>query len=110
MNWEKDRVGEQILNFLVDNHVGIDTISRFSDTNSNLALAFLDEHKNADYSFYKTRKGLPSCIKFPEDIHPGDIILFGSFLAIKAEFRSGLTYFLEHCKKNGAIVIYDPNF
>lgn len=106
----KDRVGEQILTFLMDNQVGIGAISRFSDTNTNLALAFLDEQKNADYSFYKTRKGLSSCIKFPDNIHSGDIILFGSFLAIKAEFRSDLRNFLKQCKEKGAIIIYDPNF
>jgi len=105
-----DRVGEQILDFLQQNSVNTMHISRFSDTNSNLALAFLDEQKNADYSFYKTRKGLETCIKFPTCVEKNDLILFGSFLAIKAEFRSVLVEFLKECKSKGAIIVYDPNF
>lgn len=106
----EDRVGMNILSFLEQNSVDTKNISRFTDTNSNLALAFLDEQKNADYSFYKTRKGLKSCIAFPKDVNKDDIILFGSFLAIKDEFRSDLIPFLKECKKKGAIIIYDPNF
>ena len=105
-----DRVGKTIRKFLVENNVGIEHISQFSNTNSNLALAFLDENKNADYSFYKTRKGMPSCIKFPDDIKRNDIILFGSFLAIRKEFRADLHAFLKDCRKKGALIIYDPNF
>ena len=106
----EDRVGKQIIRFLEQNSVDTNNISRFSDTNSNLALAFLDERKNADYSFYKTRKGLKSCITFPKDVQKDDIVLFGSFLAIKEEFRADLLSFLNKCKQKGAIIIYDPNF
>ena len=106
----KDRVGQQIIQFLEDNKVGVEHISRFEDSNSNLALAFLDEQKNADYLFYKTRKGLKDCICFPKEIEANDIILFGSFLAIKKEFREKLTSFLMTAKEQGAILIYDPNF
>ncbi|PKQ62222.1 hypothetical protein BZG02_12955 [Labilibaculum filiforme] len=105
-----DRVGKQIKKFLLENGVDIKHISYFSDTNSNLALAFLDENKNADYSFYKTRKGLPDTIVFPKDVRKDDIILFGSFLAVKKEFRTSLTEFLQECKERGALIIYDPNF
>lgn len=106
----KDRVGDQIKEFLEDNNVNTQHITSFSDTNSNLALAFLDESKNADYSFYKTRKGLKSCVVFPESVNKNDIVLFGSFLAIKEEFREPLVAFLKKCKEQGAILIYDPNF
>jgi fructokinase len=105
-----DRVGKQILKFLADNNVNTGSISFFNDTNSNLALAFLDDQKNADYLFYKTRKGMESCVEFPNDIKRGDIILFGSFLALKDELRQSLTSFLKYCRKNEAIIIYDPNF
>ncbi|MBI9058880.1 MAG: hypothetical protein JEZ01_14035 [Labilibaculum sp.] len=105
-----DRVGDQIKNFLQDNKVDTNHISYFSDTSTNLALAYLDENKNADYSFYKTRKGLESKITFPNSVKEGDVILFGSFLAIKKEFRSSLLDFLKESKKKGALLIYDPNF
>ena len=105
-----DRVGDQIKRFLTDNHVDTSHISYFTDTSTNLALAYLDENKNADYTFYKTRKGLESKISFPNTVQKDDIILFGSFLAIKKEFRSSLHDFLLECKQKGAILIYDPNF
>ncbi|WP_372751486.1 PfkB family carbohydrate kinase [Labilibaculum sp.] len=105
-----DRVGDQIKSFLGENGVDTQHISYFTDTNSNLALAYLDENKNADYSFYKTRKGLPHTVVFPTDVAKNDIILFGSFLAIKKEFRFALSAFLLDCKKKGALIIYDPNF
>jgi fructokinase len=105
-----DRVGNQIRSFLSENDVDIQHISYFTDTNSNLALAYLDENKNADYTFYKTRKGLPHTIVFPTDVVRNDIILFGSFLAIKKEFRPALSSFLLDCKNKGALLIYDPNF
>jgi len=106
----EDRVGMQIIKFLEQNAVDTQNISRFTDTNSNLALAFLDEHRNADYAFYKTRAGKKSYIIFPDDVNKDDVILFGSFLAIKEEFRSTLVSFLKSCKEKGAIIIYDPNF
>ncbi|MGQ1909838.1 PfkB family carbohydrate kinase [Marinifilum sp. RC60d5] len=105
-----DRIGNQILDFLKVNNVNTDHIAQFSDTNSNLAIAFLDEQKNAEYSFYKTRKGLDTCIKFPKNIKSGDVILFGSFLAIKKEFRPALIRFLKESRSKGALIIYDPNF
>jgi len=105
-----DKVGERIMQFLIQNKVDVSYISRFSDTNSNLALAFLDENRNADYAFYKTRRGLDSIISFPKEVKKNDIILFGSFLAIKTEFRNALIHFLKYCQKKGAILIYDPNF
>jgi len=43
-------------------------------------------------------------------VEKNDIVLFGSFLAIKLEFRSALVDFLKECKSKGAIIIYDPNF
>jgi fructokinase len=105
-----DLVGKQIIDFLQNNHVNTEHISRYSDSNSNLALAFLDKEKNADYLFYKTRKGLEDCICFPETIDSNDIVLFGSFLAIKKEFREKLLNFLTYAKAQGAILIYDPNY
>lgn len=57
-----DRVGNQIKNFLLENGVDIKHISYFSDTNSNLALAFLDENKNADYSFLMAKNDPKSII------------------------------------------------
>jgi fructokinase len=106
----EDQVGQFIAQFLKDNGVDTSLITRFTDTNTNLALAFLDENRNADYSFYKTRKGLPTIIDLPKKVQPGDIILFGSFLAIKKEFRNSLLAFLEGAREQGALIIYDPNF
>jgi fructokinase len=106
----EDHVGQFIAQFLKDNGVDTSLVTRFTDTNTNLALAFLDENRNADYSFYKTRKGLPTIIDLPERVQAGDIILFGSFLAVKKEFRKALLAFLKRARKQGAMIVYDPNF
>lgn len=105
-----DKVGQIIEQFLLANQVDVSNISHFKDSNSNLALAFLDENKNAEYSFYKTRKNLPETIVFPTNVKKDDIILFGSFLAIKKEFQISLNNFLNESRNKGALLIYDPNF
>ena len=50
----KDKVGENIIQFLKSNNVDADNIFRFSKGNTALALAFLDDKNNASYDFYKS--------------------------------------------------------
>jgi fructokinase len=104
-----DRIGEMINRFLCSNSVDTTYVRRYNDGKSALALAFLDEHHNADYSFYKI---------YPEkrlDVHlpsftSDDIVLFGSYFGIAPEIRNSLLKILNRAKQNGAIIIYDPNF
>lgn len=106
-----DTVGEIIEKFLIDNNISTKYISRYTEdvAKSRIALAFLDEENNADYSFYKIRKSGKAFLNCPE-IKENDILLFGSFFGIKAEIRDDVLKIIHEAKKKNAIIIYDPNF
>ncbi|MCD4705445.1 carbohydrate kinase, partial [bacterium] len=105
----EDQVGDLILDFLKNNNVDTNSIFRFRDGTTALALAFLDESENASYTFYKNYPDIRLDIKFPK-INKNDIVLFGSFFAITHEVREKLLNFIKNAKEAGAIIIYDPNF
>jgi fructokinase len=104
-----DEVGKMIDIFLTGNGVDTSSVHRYKDANTSLALAFLNENNDANYSFYKNYPEKRLDIGFPE-IHPEDIILFGSFYAISPEIRNQVVSFISNAGKKGAFIIYDPNF
>ncbi len=105
----QDDVGRLIDNFLDENGVNTLYVNRFRDGSSALAMAFLDDDNNANYSFYKD---FPEqrLQELPEDIAADDIILFGSIYASSREVRKSVVRFLDMGRERGAIIIYDPNF
>jgi fructokinase len=104
----RDNVGDLIIEFLESNQINTQYIHRFDDGYSPLALAFLDENKNASYTFYKKYPPKRLQQQFPE-ISKNDIVLFGSFFSIDPEVRKPLKAFIENAKAQGALIIYDPN-
>jgi fructokinase len=104
-----DEVGNFIDHFLKDNNVSTEYVYRYFDGKSALALAFLNEHNDASYDFYKIYPKKRLNIRFPE-LNQNDIVLFGSFYAITPEVRDKLIKFIELANKKKAIVMYDPNF
>ncbi len=107
--YASDNVGRLIDRFLNDNGVGTGYVSRFSDGATALALAFLNEKNDADYTFYKNYPEKRLDIGLPE-ISGDDIFLFGSIYAITVSVRERLKSLLRSARDNRAIVIYDPNF
>ena len=107
--YANDNVGEIIDNFLQENGVGTDFIDHFKEGKTKLALAFLNEKNDASYTFYQDYPEQRLNIKFP-GIIKDDIILCGSIYAITYEIRKKFMDLISMAKKNGAIVIYDPNF
>ena len=105
----KDDVGLLIEDFLFRNGVNTRYVNRFNDGQSALAMAFLDDDNNANYTFYKNfpKDRLQD---LPEDIMEDDIILFGSIYASSRDVRRSVVRFLEMGLERGAIIIYDPNF
>jgi len=105
----RDDVGSIIDNFLVNNGVDTSRVHRFGDGKTTLALAFLDEKSDAHYSFYQN---------YPDErlkvkdlvIAPDDILLCGSFYAIGPEIRPKFKALVMSARKNGGMIIYDPNF
>jgi len=104
-----DNVGKIIDNFLQENGVGTDFVDHFKKGKTKLALAFLNEKNDASYTFYQDYPELRLNIKFPAIIKD-DIILCGSIYAITDEIRKKFIDLISMARKNGAIVIYDPNF
>jgi fructokinase len=104
-----DDAGDLINDFLVENGVNCEFLDRFSNGQTAIALAFLDEDKDATYSFYRNFPEERLMLPLPE-ASPGDIVLFGSFYAITHEVRTALWNFLQKANEKGAFIIYDPNF
>ncbi len=104
-----DQPGDIIHDFLVQNQVNTAYIDRYNDGKTALALAFLDEHRDAHYSFYKQFPHDRLNISFPVT-RPEDIILFGSFYALTPSIRKKLTGFISDARSKGAFILYDPNF
>ena len=69
-----DQIGDISVKFLTENGVNCDQIIRF-EGNSRLALAFLDDEKNATYTFYKATE-IPE-LNYP-NVKDGDFMVFGS--------------------------------
>ena len=103
-----DVMGDIIRHFLVQNHISYSGSVIHPGNKTSLAIAVLDEYKNAAYSFYHdypdSFAGYPSI-----DFNPGDILLFGSFYSIRPDRRSIILEILRTARQSGALLIYDPN-
>jgi len=104
-----DDLGDEIENFLHSNYVNTQYIYRYNGGKTSIALAFLNEHNDAHYSFYKDLPQKRMDINFPE-FKSNDIVLFGSFYSINKEIRNFVKTLVSKAKEVGAIIIYDPNF
>lgn len=104
-----DRVGNEIINFLRANGVNADDVNVFPDSKSPISLAFLDDDNNADYIFYKDHPHDRLEFSYPE-IHPDDVVIFGSFFSVNPVVRPQVAGFLEYARERGAILYYDVNF
>ena len=104
-----DVVGDIMVEFLKENQVDVSHFTRYDNSKSRLALAFVDDKNAPRYSFYKIKTDQKIYLDFPE-VKKDDIILFGSFYGIKVDVRGQLVDFILEARKVGAILIYDPNF
>lgn len=100
-----DQIGDISVNFLKENGVDCSLIKRF-DGNSRLALAFLDKHMNASYTFYKASK-IPD-LNYPT-LNDGDYFVFGSTHALREEGRNELLLHLNQSYDKNVLTFYDPN-
>jgi fructokinase len=107
--YASDNVGKIIDSFLSENGVGTNYVDHFKHGKTKLALAFLNERNDANYTFYQDYPEKRLNIDFPM-IRKDDIILCGSIYAITSEIRKKFMKLTTTAKENGAIVIYDPNF
>lgn len=104
-----DQVGTVIDRFLHENGVDTSFVYRFRDGKTKLALAFLDDRNDAEYTFYEKYSEKRLETEFPA-ITRDDIVLCGSIYAVTAEIRTRFRDFINRARDNGALIVYDPNF
>jgi fructokinase len=103
-----DLCGNLILNFLRENNVHTDFMALHETGKTTVAMAFLDERKEAEYDFYRSEPLLPYPISMPK-FTAGDLLLFGSFYSLDAKNRDKVLNIISTAKKNGTLILYDPN-
>jgi fructokinase len=104
-----DQVGNLIREFMEDNGVGPEFVSRYPDGQTAIALAFLDEKSDAEYQFYKNYPSKRLDVTLP-DFQKDDLFMFGSFYALNPDIRPRVKELLELAERAGATIMYDPNF
>lgn len=104
-----DHIGDMICDFLRKNGVSDECVYRHPNTKSHISLAFLDEHNDAQYEFYKDHASDLLDIALPH-VTKEDIVLFGSFFAINPVIRPVVGKFLRKAHGAGAWLYYDVNF
>jgi fructokinase len=104
-----DHIGDMICDFLRQNGVSDKFVCRKPNTKSHITLAFLNEHNDAQYEFYKDHA--TDLLDIPlSQITSDDIVLFGSFFAINPVIRPVTRKLLTEAHKAGAWLYYDVNF
>ena len=104
-----DHVGDLICHYLNDNGVSSEYVCRHQHIKSHISLAFLDEHNDAQYVFYKDHASVSLDGKLPV-MGPDDVVLFGSFFAINPVIRPVVGGLLRAAREAGAWLYYDVNF
>ena len=104
-----DHIGDLICRYLVENGVSSEFVCRQEGVKSHITLAFLDEHNDAQYVFYKDHASVALDGKLPQIQHD-DIVLFGSFFAINPAIRPAVSTMLHNARNVGAWLYYDINF
>ena len=104
-----DHVGDLICHYLNDNGVSSEFVCRHEHVKSHISLAFLDEHNDAQYVFYKDHASVSLDGKLPV-MDKDDVVLFGSFFAINPAIRPVVGGLLRAARKAGAWLYYDVNF
>ena len=104
-----DHVGDIICNFLQENGVSAEYVCRHENIKSHITLAFLDEHNDAQYVFYKDHASVSLDGQLPT-FSKDDVVLFGSFFAINPAIRPVVGGLLRSARKAGAWLYYDVNF
>ena len=104
-----DHVGDLICNFLQENGVSSDYVCRHENVKSHITLAFLNEHNDAQYVFYKDHASVSLDGPLPT-FSRDDVVLFGSFFAINPVIRPVVGGLLRKAHEAGAWLYYDVNF
>jgi sugar/nucleoside kinase (ribokinase family) len=103
-----DSLGSIIEKNLLSKNVTCDFFKHESKKTS-LALAFLDDMGNAEYSFYKSHWQPTSNQRLGKEIRDGDLVLFSSLFSIHNNSHIWLCNEIDNLKNCKIKFIYDPN-
>lgn len=104
-----DHIGDIIKNFMLENNVSPQFVTVNNGTKTHISLAFLDEHNDAQYEFYKDHEHANIKDNLPI-VTKDDIVLYGSFFTINPVIRETTKAFLQQACEAGATMYYDINF
>lgn len=106
----RDRVGEVIRAYMVENGLKTDHIDLFGENSkSPVSLAFLDNEYNPQYLFYTDYPSNRLDVVWP-GINEDDILIFGSYYSLNPALRERILEFLQYARDRKALIYYDPNF
>jgi fructokinase len=106
--FSNDAAGKLIIKALTENKVRY-SCSRINTTgHTSLAIASLDENRNASYDFYHIPAYDKQVSQKPQ-FNDGDFFLFGSAFALKDSYQDWLELSLAQAGKHQVIIYYDPN-
>ncbi len=104
-----DKMGQIIMDFMQENNISTDNMTIWQGHKTDIALAFLNEKGDAEYSFYKEYDKQFVEANIPE-FKKDDILLFGSYFALNTLLRPLVLRVVEAAVAAGVIIYYDPNF
>ena len=103
-----DDVATFIIRFLKNNGINTQWVRQYSEMQTSVAIAVLDQNKKATYHFekhYPTHRKLMSIPHFTGK----DVVLFGSLYSLEEGIRSELLKTLHAARQAGSTIVYDPN-
>lgn len=103
-----DAEGDVIRSFLSTIGINNPLIYNFSEGNTAIARAILDDDNNANYTFEKNYSKDRLKIHNPQ-FDPNDILLFGSIYAIDKGLSSLVAQLLASAIEKQSLIFYDPN-
>ena len=103
-----DKIGNVIKKFMEENNLSTEFVDFFHDGSSPVALAFLNENQDAEYTFYRNFPEKRLDIDLPP-IQTDDIVVFGSYFALNPLLRDKVSELIQNARDE-AIVYYDINF
>lgn len=101
-------VAMMLLNFLTKEGINLSLINQYHNTNTSVALAFLDQNKKPSYQFVNAYPDERSLLPAPH-FKSGDVLLFGSIYSISPPIRKALLNYLKSALTAGCMLFYDPN-
>ncbi len=104
----EDNTGNLINDFLLKNRVKTTYCIKHPHHKTSIALAFLDQTKNASYTFYHDTPDVLPKANIPT-LRSEDILLFGSFYSVKPERRSFIISILKNAVEEKSVIYYDLN-